>query len=126
MAPRERPPLLLPGLALNVLIASGTFLVAKRTVAEFPPLTLGLFRFVFATVLVWPTVRLLRPTKRIAPNDRPAIWLLGLLAVPLNQGLFLVGMKWASASHAALLYALTPAAVSLLIAARGGARPTGV
>src|SRR5689334_13798832 len=105
----RRPPLLLPALALNLLIASGTFLVAKRTVAEIPPLTLALFRFVLATALLWPAVRWLRPEKRIAPADRRGVVLLGLIAVPLNQGLFLIGMKWTSASHGALLYALTPA-----------------
>src|SRR5262249_51733905 len=123
MPSRERPRLLLPALALNVLIASATFLVAKRTLAEFPPLTLALFRFVLATAVVWPAVRLLRPHKRIAARDRKTIFLIGLFCVPLNQGLFLLGMQWASASHAALLYALTPAAVTLLVAARGGPRP---
>jgi drug/metabolite transporter (DMT)-like permease len=119
----RRPVLLYPALALNVLIASGTFLIAKSTLREFPPLVLGLFRFVLATALLLPTVRLLRPDKRIARGDRSRVWLLGLLAVPLNQALFLYGMQWASASHAALLYALTPAFL-VLIAAAQGVRPS--
>ncbi len=126
MVPKPRPKLLLPALVLNVLIASGTFLVVKRTLVEFPPLPLALFRFVLAASLVWPAVRWARPGKRIAPADRAAVWLLGVLAVPLNQGLFLVGMKWASASHAALLYALTPAFVVLIMLARGAARPRAI
>jgi drug/metabolite transporter (DMT)-like permease len=116
--PRPRPALLLPALGVNVLIASGTFLVAKETLREFPPLTLALLRFVLAAGMLWPLVRWLRPDKRIAPADRGRIWWLGLLAVPLNQGLFLFGLQWASASHAALLYALTPAFV-LLFVSRG-------
>ncbi len=117
---RERPALLFPALGLNVVIASGTFLVAKGTLREFPPLTLALLRFVLASAALWPLARWLRPGVRIAPEDRPRVLLLGVLAVPLNQGLFLIGMQWASASHAALLYALTPAAVVLIeaIAAR--------
>src|SRR5207244_216055 len=114
----------LPALALNVLISSGTFLVAKRTLAEIPPLPLALMRFVLASALLVPTLRLLRPEKRIAPADRRSIFILGMLAVPLNQGLFLMGMRWASASHAALLYALTPAMVVLFVGASGGPRPT--
>jgi len=43
--------------------------------------------------------------------------------VPLNQGLFLVGMQWASASHGALLYAVTPAFVVLIVALGGGPKP---
>jgi len=124
MPPRSRPALLLPGLALNVLVSSGTFLVAKGTVAEFPPLVLALFRFVLASALLWPLVRLFRRGERIAPADRPRIWLLGLLSVPLNQALFLVGMQWASASHGALLYAFTPAFAMLITAAIDRVRPT--
>ena len=51
----RRPALLLPALAVNVIIASGTFLVAKRTLAEFPPLTLALLRFVLAAGRSRPT-----------------------------------------------------------------------
>jgi drug/metabolite transporter (DMT)-like permease len=111
-----------PALTVNVLISSATFLVAKATVRDFPPLTLVLFRFVLATALLWPLVRVLRRGVRIAPADRGRIWVLGICGVTLNQGLFLVALQWASASHAALLYALTPALVQIL-AARAGPRP---
>jgi drug/metabolite transporter (DMT)-like permease len=118
-----RPPLLLPALGLNVLIASGTFLVAKQTLVEFPPLPLAMLRFVLAIGVLWPLTRWLRPGKRVAAADRGRILVLGLLAVPLNQGLFLFGLQWTSASHAALLYALTPACVALIGFAREGTRP---
>ena len=49
---RDRPALLPPALGLNILIASGTFLVAKATLSEFEPLTLALLRFVLATALL--------------------------------------------------------------------------
>lgn len=116
--------MLLGSLAINVLISSGTFLVAKRTVAEIPPLVLALLRFSLASAVLWPAVRLFRPNERIAREDRPRIWLLGLLGVPLNQGLFLVGMKWASVSHAALLYALTPAFIVLMLSVWSRTRPS--
>jgi drug/metabolite transporter (DMT)-like permease len=123
MTSRPRPAVMFTSLALNVLIASGTFLVAKSALGEFPPLVLALLRFTLATALLWPIVRIFRPGVRIAREDRPRIWLLGLLAVPLNQGLFLIGMQWASASHAALLYALTPAFVVLILAVQSRTRP---
>ncbi len=118
-----RPPLLLPALGINVLIASGTFLVAKQTLTEFPPLALAMLRFALATALLVPLTRWLRPGRRVAAVDRRQVIVLGLLAVPLNQGLFLSGMQWASASHAALLYALTPAFVALIGFVRGESRP---
>lgn len=116
--------MLLPALGVNVLLASAAFLVAKRTVSEFPPLALAQIRFVLAAGLMWPLVRLMGPKVEIAPEDRGRMWLLGLLAVPLNQGLFLLGMQWASASHGALLYALSPALVVLILAVGRGTRPT--
>ncbi len=112
-ADRRRPALLLPALALNLLLSSGTFLVARRTLTEFPALPLSMLRFVLAAGALWPLTRWLQPNVRIRRQDRGRILLLGILAVPLNQCLFLVGMQWASASHAALLYALTPAFVLL-------------
>ena len=122
--PQKRPALLFPALGLNILIASGTFLVAKAAVREFPPLTLALLRFLLASAALWPLTRWLRPGVRIAAEDRGRVWLLGLLAVPLNQGLFLIGMVWASASHASLLYALTPAFVVLAGALRARRTPS--
>jgi drug/metabolite transporter (DMT)-like permease len=121
---RTRPALLMPALGVNVLIASGTFLVARETLRQFPPLPLSLLRFVLASAVLWPLARHLARGKRIAREDRGRILLLGLLAVPLNQGLFLFGMQWASASHAALLYALTPAFALLFLWGGGGPRPT--
>lgn len=117
--PTRRPALLPPALALNVLIASGTFLVAKATLREFPPLVLVLFRLLLASSMLWAVARFLRPGRRIARSDRGRILLLGFLVVPCNQGLFLYGLQWSSASHAALLYALTPAFVSLILLVRG-------
>src|SRR5690349_2223323 len=125
VTPKQRPALLLPALAFTLLVASGTFLVAKATLREVPPLPLAFYRFLLATAVLVPMTRLLRPHKRIAPADRKRIWLIGLLAVPLNQGLFLVGLRWASASHAALLYALTPAFVVAAGALRGQRVPRG-
>jgi drug/metabolite transporter (DMT)-like permease len=119
----RRPALLYPAMVLNVLLAAGTFLIAKSTLREFPPLVLALVRFVLASCALWPVARLLRPGRRIAREDRGRILLLGLLAIPLNQAMFLYGMRWASATHAALLYALTPAFI-ILIAAVRGTRPT--
>src|SRR5947208_1505488 len=97
--PPSRPSLLLPALGLNLVISSATFLVAKQTLREFPPLPLALFRFVLATIVLTPITRWTRRGKPIAREDCGRILLLGLLAVPLNQGLFLFGMQWASASH---------------------------
>lgn len=46
-------------------------------------------------------------------RDWPAFLLLGFLVVPVNQGFFLFGLSRSTASHASLLYALTPLVVLL-------------
>ncbi len=50
----------------------------------------------------------------MARADVPKILWLGFLVIPVNQGFFLFGLTESTASHAALLYALTPIVVFLL------------
>jgi drug/metabolite transporter (DMT)-like permease len=59
---------------------------------------------------LWPR----RGRTRIERRDIPRLLLLGLLAVPLNQGFYLFGLTRSTPSHGALLYALTPLVVLLL------------
>jgi drug/metabolite transporter (DMT)-like permease len=120
----SRPRFLLAALGLNLLISSGTFLVAKQALHDFPPLVLSVLRFTLAAAVLWPATRL-ATRAHIAREDRGRLVLLGLLGVPLNQGLFLFGLQWSSASHAALLYALTPTFV-LLFGLRRGMRPSAM
>jgi drug/metabolite transporter (DMT)-like permease len=96
-------------LILYTLLASGTYLVGKRSLQEIPALALCLFRFVGASVLLALIVR------RMPPRELwPKIALLGLVGVPINQGFFLYGLQRSTAAHAALLYTLTPLFVLLL------------
>ena len=111
-------------LLVQTLISGGTYLVAKRALAEVPVATLVLWRFlvsgaVFAllvTALPGPT---LPPRRAVA-----ATFALGFLAGPLNQGLFFAGLQRSTAAHAALLYALTPIGVYLYSVLRGREAPS--
>lgn len=78
------------------------------------PLAVALLRFTLATVVLLVTQRVRGPWPGIDRKDFPKILLLGFLVVPINQGFFLFGLARSTASHAALLYALTPLAVLLL------------
>lgn len=108
------PARVVAALLLYTLLAAATFIVARVALEEFDPLALAQLRFVVAAsalvVLVIARggvaggLRALLPPRR----DRAAVAWVGLLGTPLNQALFLLGLKQTTPAHAALLYALTP------------------
>ncbi|MEY2669338.1 MAG: hypothetical protein RJA59_1976 [Pseudomonadota bacterium] len=97
---------------LHSALSAGTYLAAKRALAELSPFELALARFGFAG-LVYAGLLLWRPRK-VARRDLLAMAVLGFVAIPLNQGLFLFGLSWTTPGHAALLYAMTPVFVFVL------------
>ena len=120
VAPRVSP---LPALIATQLITGGTYLMVKIGLRDFDPITLGLWRFGIAG-LVFFLVLALRGSLRLPEGpDRRRILLAAFLAVPLNQGLFLFGMKYTLAAHGAVLYAMTPILVLLLSIGLGQERP---
>lgn len=121
----SRKPLVYGALLLHTFMSAGTFLFAKRTLAEIPALPLGLLRFAGASTCLALLMLRLRPKgQRLPPPAlRKKILLLGFVAVPLNQGFFLYGLQLSTAAHAALLYTLTPLFVLLLAQALLGEFP---
>lgn len=99
---------------INQLLAGGTFPIAKIALASFEPFTLALARFVIASIallfIVWSTGRL----KPIQKGDWGRLLWLGFLAIPLNQLLFLYGLKFTTPGRSALYYGATPVFVFLL------------
>jgi drug/metabolite transporter (DMT)-like permease len=107
---------------LHSAISAVTYLAAKRALGELSPFEVALARFGMAALL-YLVVLLLRPVS-VTRRDRWALLALGLVAIPLNQGLFLTGLARTTPGHAALLYALTPIFVFLLARWRLGERAT--
>ncbi|HEV8129430.1 MAG TPA: DMT family transporter [Candidatus Eisenbacteria bacterium] len=99
---------------MNQLLSCGTHLIARGVLFVLPPITVAMLRFLAASAvfLGWFGIRPSRA--RIERRDWPSFLLLGFLAVTVNQGCFLFGLARSTASHAALLYALTPLVVLLL------------
>ena len=109
-------------LSLQVLISAGTYLAGKRAMAELPPITVVLWRF-FVSAAVFALLLLVTRGAKLPPRGALGrIFLLGLLAGPLNQMFFFYGLAHSTAAHAALLYALTPMGVYLLSILRGRER----
>ncbi len=109
---------------LHSVLSAGTYLAAKRALAELSPFEVALFRFslagtFYAGLWRWSGVR-------IARRDLLALAGLGVLGIPVNQGLFLYGMSLTTPGHGALLYALAPVFVFLLARWRLGERATAL
>ncbi len=109
-------------MSVHVVLSALTYLAAKRGVAELPPLTLLVWRLLVSASAFMLLLALL-PAPRFPPRavlGRVAV--LGLLSGPLNQALFLLGMRTSSAAHGALIFSLTPLGVYLVELARGRER----
>lgn len=105
---------------LQTAMAISSFFVAKDTLHYFAPEPLVVMRSGTAAVLLLALAG--------AAPGAPARWkrgdllrlaALGVLAVPMNQGLYFHGLSMTTAAHSALLYSLTPAMVLLLGRLRG-------
>ncbi len=105
---------------LHSLLSAGTYIVAKRALLELSAFELGLVRFTLAAIVYG--LLLLRARARLWREDVWPLLCLGAIAVPLNQGLFLLGLARSTPGHAALLYALTPVFVFVIARARLGER----
>ncbi|MCI0589771.1 MAG: EamA family transporter [Planctomycetes bacterium] len=108
----------LAALWLQVFLAAATYLAAKRTLVEIEPWTTATMRFAIAAAAFLALLGL-QGWRRPPREDLRRIALLGILAVPLNQLFFLEGLARSSASHAALIYALTPIGVRVIDHLRG-------
>jgi drug/metabolite transporter (DMT)-like permease len=96
-------------------IAAGTFLIAKQTLVTIPPLALAMMRMAGAALFLGVVLAFrARGARPIPRSSWPEIILLGVIGVTINQTAFLAGLKHSTPTHAALLYALTPACVQLL------------
>jgi drug/metabolite transporter (DMT)-like permease len=98
-------------LCVQSLMASGTHIVAKVVVRDVEPFTLTLVRSVISAVAMGLILAMRGRMPVIRREDyRPVLWL-SFLAIPVNQFLFLYGMRYTIPSNAALLYATTPIVV---------------
>ncbi len=120
------------GLPLPVLLAvlgqtaisAGTHLAARRATQDVDAVSLVTMRILLSAAGYVGVLLALRGPF-LPPRKTWGWWLLfGLLAGPVNQGFFIYGLAQSKASHAGLLYGLTPVGVYLLSVARGKERPT--
>lgn len=96
------------------LLAAGTHLVAKTVTQEVNPVLLTFLRNIVSlgAMLIMFLVREKRV--KVERKDLKQLVFLSFLAVPMNQFLYLYGIKFTLASNGALLYGTTPAIILIL------------
>lgn len=103
-------------LVIQVLLASGTQIIASVVSRTMPAANLTFLRTLISGSVYLSYVLYSRLSFRFRGKDLLWLILLGLLSVPINQFVFLYGIRFTTATDAALLYATTP--VLVLIASR--------
>lgn len=104
-----------PLILLQQIIASSTHLFAKNVTSLIHPSTVVLFRGFFSAVAYGLWLLLTRKSlKTIEKDDIPGFFILGALNMPINQLLFIWGVRYTTPANASLAYALTPAFVLII------------
>jgi drug/metabolite transporter (DMT)-like permease len=102
-------------MALHVVFAAVNYVLAKGATQHFASMgALTMTRAAFSAVLLLVLAYTVIPRPSFTPREWLRVAILGVLLVPLNQYLFLVGLRDTAPGHAALLYAMTPLGVLLL------------
>jgi drug/metabolite transporter (DMT)-like permease len=96
------------------LLAAGTHLVAKTVTQEVHPVVLTLLRNIFSLFAMLFLFLMREKRVKVERKDIKHLLWLSFLAVPINQFLYLYGIKFTLASNGALLYAMTPALVLIM------------
>ena len=95
-------------------MASFAYPVAKFGLTEIEPFTFAFYRFILASSVLLILVSLKKYDLPIERRDYPRILLLGVLIIPLNQTLFLVGQSLTAAGHGAFIFTTTPTLIFIL------------
>jgi drug/metabolite transporter (DMT)-like permease len=102
-------------MTLHVVFSAANYVLAKGATEHFESVgALTMARAGAAAVLLVALTGTVIPRPRFSGREWVRIAFLGLLLVPLNQYIFLVGLRDTAPGHAALLYATTPLGVLLL------------
>ena len=111
-------------MVVQSLLASGTHIVAKVIVQDVDPITLTFLRAAISGGIFFLIYVANRNLPAFEIRDWKWLMVLGLLAVPLNQFLFLFAIKLTTPQNASLMYGTTPIFVFLLSTSLFGEKRT--
>lgn len=95
-------------LILAHIIWGVNFVVAKITLQEFPPMSLALLRFAFASLFLAPFFLIERKKVKIEIKDLPRLIGVGVFILTLNIAFFFEGIKRTTAIEGSVLTLIIP------------------
>jgi drug/metabolite transporter (DMT)-like permease len=99
------------GALLAVLLWGVSFPVMKALMTVVDPVTLVVVLWLIALAILGPVLRLSGSWRRPASGEVPQLLAVGLIGFTLNQILYARGLHMTTASHAGLIFTLTPLVV---------------
>ncbi len=109
---------------IQQFLASLAFPLAKLGLLELDPFVFAFLRFSIASIIYIPILLILRKGRRIPIRDNIRIFIIGIVLIPFNQVIFLIGQARTSAGHASLLFATIPIFIYILAILFLGEKPT--
>lgn len=102
-------------LVLTMVVWGGSWVSAKIVVAIAPPLTVGFFRFLIASLLFIPLILMNRHHRTTPYTKRDVLmfFLLGLTGIFGYGVLFLTGEQFTTAAQGAIIAGINPTSVSI-------------
>jgi drug/metabolite transporter (DMT)-like permease len=110
-------------MACHVALTGCGYIVVKFALREFDSLALAFWRLATGLLAMAIVLTHFKWWPKIEKQDRPRMLVLAMLAVPINQVIYIIGMKYSVPSHASLLYGMTAAFALALSAILGYERP---
>lgn len=100
---------------LTALFWAGAFIGGKIGVKEFPPFSLTFFRFLFATIILFPIMIKYEPISwKIKKQDLPVMIILGTTGMFGYHALFFGSLMYTTAINTSLISATSPVITTVL------------
>lgn len=101
-------------LIIQIFFSSGTYIIANAATQSIPAANLTFIRILISGSIYLLYLRYSKLEFRYKGRDLALLLLLGFLSVPVNQFSFLYGVRYTTATSAAILYSTSPVIVLLL------------
>jgi drug/metabolite transporter (DMT)-like permease len=114
--PHLQPPLTLAAIGTLILINvlwSASSVASKDALSDFGPVTLALFRFLPAGVILYALERSGGYRPVYSRRDWPSLFLLGSVGIALTYAIFYAGVQRTTASDTSLMFACEPLLIGL-------------